>query len=192
MFGGKNPDLSLHNRFPFSAHSQLLLFKRAVVAEESAPDSGGTHDSPHVTPSKGRTKVRARRTPTPTKVVVLKYLLHGEVSSHDVEVQEAVSAQHATTYEPVNRPPPNQPKSAVPSTNPAPITSDSFEAPSNELLAQYVPIPQVELPTQHQRLRTQLPGASRAACAANNGAHAPGSRKSPNLKARSGISSLWT
>ncbi|MED6139288.1 hypothetical protein PIB30_082384 [Stylosanthes scabra] len=31
-----------------------------------------------------------------------------------------------------------------------------------------------------------------AACAAIDGAHAPEGRKSPNLKARSGISSLWT
>ncbi|MED6165270.1 hypothetical protein PIB30_097998, partial [Stylosanthes scabra] len=49
-----------------------------------------------------------------------------------------------------------------------------------------------ELPRQHPEDAHAASDASRVACAANNGAHAPEDRKSPNLKARSGISSLWT
>ncbi|MED6213417.1 hypothetical protein PIB30_093107, partial [Stylosanthes scabra] len=63
-----------------------------VVAEECVPNAGGTHNSPHVTPTKGRIKVYAGRTPTPKNAHGHKRsLLFGEGSSHDVEVQEAMN-----------------------------------------------------------------------------------------------------
>ncbi|MED6173739.1 hypothetical protein PIB30_062502 [Stylosanthes scabra] len=84
---------------------------------------------------------------------------------------------------------------AAPHTSVSKLLMQEFYANaaiSDEEAAEQDDLPYKSFVRGIKRLRTQLPDASRAACAAIDGAHATKGRKSPNLKAKSGISSLWT
>ncbi|MED6109916.1 hypothetical protein PIB30_037999 [Stylosanthes scabra] len=110
-----------------------------VVAEVCVPDAGVTNDSPPITPSKGRKKVRARRTPILNKAHFPKRsLLLGEESAVPLTNHAPFSSSKVHTAGSESTQPQNLNKRSSGSNR----MPNSSEVPSNELFTQYVPIPQ--------------------------------------------------
>ncbi|MED6170926.1 hypothetical protein PIB30_035797 [Stylosanthes scabra] len=104
-----------------------------VVAQECVPDVGVTNDSPPVTPSKGRRKVRAKRTPTPKKAQgPNRSLFPGEGSNHENGGQEDLSAQPAKTNQPLNPLPPDYSRRDLNLFSQPPQTPTEQQAEPNE------------------------------------------------------------